>query len=63
LIRGKFTDFDVDIEIEADGEVRAVARKGLEQPITFLRGVNGNGISCRRSWHHIRARKASVRLL
>jgi len=33
----------VDIEIEADGEVRAVARKGLEQPLRFLRGVNGNG--------------------
>jgi len=61
MVRHEFTDGDVDIE--PTGEVRAFIRKGLNQPITLMRSLNGTGISFRRSWHHIRARKAAVRLL
>jgi AraC family transcriptional activator of tynA and feaB len=62
MVRNEFTDGDLDIEQPA-GEVRAFIRKGLSQPITFMRSLNGTGISFRRCWHHIRSRKAAVRLL
>jgi AraC family transcriptional activator of tynA and feaB len=62
MVRNEFTDGDIDVEPPV-GEVRSFIRKGLNQPITFMRSVNGTGISFRRSWHHIHARKAAVRLL
>ena len=62
MVRNEFTDGDVEIEQPA-GEVRAFIRKGLCQPITFMRSINGTGISFRRCWHHIHSRKAAVRLL
>jgi AraC family transcriptional activator of tynA and feaB len=61
-LRNDFTDGDVDID-PTGGEVRALIRKGLNQPIQFMRSMNGTGISFRRCWHHIRSRKAAVRLL
>ncbi|HTV95619.1 MAG TPA: helix-turn-helix transcriptional regulator [Steroidobacteraceae bacterium] len=61
MVRHEFTDGDV--EIEPAGEVRAFIRKGLNEPIMLMRSMNGTGISFRRSWHHIRARRAAVRLL
>jgi AraC-like DNA-binding protein/mannose-6-phosphate isomerase-like protein (cupin superfamily) len=62
MVRNEFTDGDLDIEAPV-GEVRSFIRKGLNQPITFMRSINGTGISFRRCWHHIHARKAAVRLL
>jgi AraC family transcriptional activator of tynA and feaB len=62
MVRDEFTDGDVSIE-PSSGEVRAFIRRGPTQPITFMRSMNHTGISFRRSWHHIRSRKASVRLL
>ena len=62
MVRNEFTDGDVEVEQPA-GEVRSFIRKGLNQPITFMRSINGTGISFRRCWHHIHARKAAVRLL
>src|SRR5580700_7907410 len=62
-LRNDFTDGDVEVDPSAAGEVRALIRKGLNQPIQFMRSNNGTGISFRRCWHHIRARKAAVRLL
>jgi AraC family transcriptional activator of tynA and feaB len=62
MVHTEFTDGDVDID-SAGGEVRALIRKGLNQPIQFMRSVNGTGISFRRCWHHIRSRKAAVRLI
>src|ERR1700744_3892288 len=59
MVRNEFTDGDLDVE--PAGEVRSFIRKGLSQPITFMRSVNGTGISFRRCWHHIHARKAAVR--
>jgi AraC-like DNA-binding protein/mannose-6-phosphate isomerase-like protein (cupin superfamily) len=62
MVHSEFTDGDVEIEAPA-GEVRSFIRKGLKQPITFMRSINGTGISFRRCWHHIHSRKAAVRLL
>ena len=62
MVRSEFTDGDVEVEQPA-GEVRSFIRKGLNQPITFMRSINGTGISFRRCWHHIHARKAAVQLL
>ena len=62
MVRHEFTDGDVEVE-QPVGEVRSFIRKGLNQPITFMRSINGTGISFRRCWHHIHARKAAVRLL
>jgi AraC family transcriptional activator of tynA and feaB len=62
MVRNEFTDGDVEVE-QPVGEVRSFIRKGLNQPITFMRSINGTGISFRRGWHHIHARKAAVRLL
>ncbi len=62
MVRNEFTDGDVEIDPVA-GEIRALIRKGLNQPIQFIRSLNATGISFRRCWHHIRARKAAVRLL
>jgi AraC family transcriptional activator of tynA and feaB len=61
MVRSEFTDGEVDIE--PAGELRAFIRKGLAQPITLMRSMNGTGISFRRCWHHIRSRQATVRLL
>jgi AraC-like DNA-binding protein len=63
MVRNEFTDGDVDVDPPAAGELRGLVRKGLNQPIQFMRSNNGTGISFRRCWHHIRARKAAVRLL
>jgi AraC-like DNA-binding protein len=63
MVHNEFTDGDVEIDPPIAGEVRALIRKGLNQPIQFMRSVNGTGISFRRGWHHIRDRKAAVRLL
>lgn len=63
MVRNEFTDGDLEVDIPAAGEVRALIRKGLNQPIQFMRSNNGTGISFRRCWHHIRSRKAAVRLL
>src|SRR3974377_1802226 len=63
MVRNEFTDGDVEVDPPAAGELRALIRKGLNQPIQFMRSNNGTGISFRRCWHHIRARKAAVRLL
>jgi AraC family transcriptional regulator, positive regulator of tynA and feaB len=62
VVHHDFTDGDVDIEA-GGGDVRAFIRTGLNQPITFMHSLNGTPISFRRSWHHIRGRKAAVRLL
>ena len=62
MVRHEVTDGDVEVE-QPVGEVRSFIRKGLNQPITFMRSINGTGISFRRCWHHIHARKAAVRLL
>ncbi len=62
MVRSEFTDGDIEVE-PAAGEVRSFIRKGLAQPITFMRSINTTGISFRRCWHHIRARKAAVRLV
>jgi len=62
MVRNEFTDGDIEVE-QPVGEVRSFIRKGLNQPITFMRSLNGTGISFRRCWHHIHARKAAVRLL
>jgi AraC family transcriptional activator of tynA and feaB len=61
-LRNDFTDGDVDVN-PVGGEVRALIRKGVNQPIQCMRSMNGTGISFRRCWHHIRSRKAAVRLL
>jgi AraC family transcriptional activator of tynA and feaB len=63
MVHHEFTDGDVEIDPPVAGEVRSLIRKGLNQPIQFMRSVNGTGISFRRCWHHIRARKAATRLL
>jgi AraC family transcriptional activator of tynA and feaB len=62
MVNHEFTDGDVDIEPFA-GEIRALIRKGTNQPIQCMRSITGAGISFRRSWHHIRSRKADARLL
>jgi AraC family transcriptional activator of tynA and feaB len=62
MVQNEFTDGDLEIDPKA-AEVRALIRKGLNQPIQFMRSLNSTGISFRRCWHHIRARKAAVRLL
>jgi AraC family transcriptional activator of tynA and feaB len=62
MVRNEFTDGDIEIDSGA-GEVRASIRKGLAEPIMMMRSINGTGIAFRRCWHHIRARRASVRLL
>jgi AraC family transcriptional regulator, positive regulator of tynA and feaB len=62
VVRNEFTDGDLDIAPRAP-EVRAFIRTGVSAPVTFMRSLNGTEISFRRSWHHIRARKAAVRLL
>ena len=62
MVHNEFTDGDVEVE-QPVGEVRSFIRKGLNQPITFIRSINGTGISLRRGWHHIHSRKAAVRLL
>jgi AraC family transcriptional activator of tynA and feaB len=62
MVRAEFTDGDLEIDAPG-GEVRSFIRKGLNQPITFMRSINGAGISFRRCWHHIHSRKAAVRLL
>jgi AraC family transcriptional regulator, positive regulator of tynA and feaB len=62
VVHNDFTDGDVDIEA-GGGEVRAFIRTGLNRPITFMHSLNATPISFRRSWHHIRSRKAAVRLL
>lgn len=62
MVRNEFTEGDVEIQ-PSHGEVRSVIRKGLSQPILFMRSINAAGISFRRCWHHIRARRAAVRLL
>lgn len=64
MVRDEFTEGDLEVDDPpAAGEFRALIRKGLNQPIQCMRSNNGTGISFRRSWHHIRARKAAVRLL
>lgn len=62
MVRNDFADGDLDVEPVA-GEVRAVIRTGLNQPILVMHSRNETGISFRRSWHHIRSKKAAVRLL
>jgi AraC-like DNA-binding protein len=62
VVHSEFTDGDVEVE-QRVGEVRAFIRKGLNQPIMTLRSMNATGISFRRAWHHIRARRAAVHLL
>ena len=62
MVRTEFTEGDVEVQ-PSHGEVRSVIRKGLSQPILFMRSVNAADISFRRCWHHIRARRAAVRLL
>jgi AraC family transcriptional regulator, positive regulator of tynA and feaB len=61
-VRNDFTDGEIEIEPPA-GEIRSFIRQGLNQPIKFIRSINGTAISFRRCWHHIHARKAAVRLL
>jgi AraC family transcriptional activator of tynA and feaB len=61
MVHDEFTDGDLDVAPRR--EVRSVHRTGLSGPITFMHSLNGTDISFRRSWHHIRARTAAVRLL
>src|SRR5690242_2092508 len=62
MVRNEFTDGEVEVEPPV-GEFRASIRKGLNQPIQLMRSINGAGITFRRCWHHIHARKATSRLL
>jgi AraC family transcriptional activator of tynA and feaB len=62
MVRNEFTDGDVAVEA-TEGEFRTFIRKGLNQPIQFMRSLNGAAISFRRCWHHIHARRAASRLL
>jgi AraC-like DNA-binding protein len=62
MVRNESLVGDVEID-QPSGEVRACIRKGVCEPITLMRSVNATGISFRRSWHHIRAKKAAVRFL
>src|ERR1700739_2140780 len=62
VVRNEFTDGELDIAPRAP-EVRAFIRTGVRAPVTFMRSLNGTEMSLRRSCHHIRARKAAVRLL
>jgi AraC-like DNA-binding protein len=62
MCRNEFTEGEVEVEPPA-GEVRTCIRRGLVGPIMMMRSLNGTGISFRRSWHHIRATRAAVRLL
>ena len=62
MVHHEFTDGELDIAPRAP-EVRAFIRTGLSGPVTFMHSLNGTDISFRRCWHHIRARKAAVRLL
>jgi AraC family transcriptional activator of tynA and feaB len=62
VVHNEFTDGDLGIAPRAP-EVRAFLRTGVSTPVTFMRSLNSTEISFRRSWHHIRARKAAVRLL
>ena len=61
MVHDEFTDGDLDVAPRR--EVRSVHRTGLSGPVTFMHSLNGTDISFRRSWHHIRARAAAVRLL
>jgi AraC family transcriptional activator of tynA and feaB len=62
MVHDEFTDGDLDVAPRAR-EMRSVIRTGLSGPVTFMHSLNGTDISFRRSWHHIRARTAAVRLL
>jgi AraC-like DNA-binding protein/mannose-6-phosphate isomerase-like protein (cupin superfamily) len=62
VVHNEFTDGVLDIAPRAP-ELRAFLRTGVSAPVTFMHSLNGTDISFRRSWHHIRARKAAVRLL
>jgi AraC family transcriptional activator of tynA and feaB len=62
MVHDEFTDGELDVATHAR-EVRSVIRTGLSGPVTFMHSLNGTDISFRRSWHHIRARQAAVRLL
>jgi AraC family transcriptional regulator, positive regulator of tynA and feaB len=61
MVHDEFTDGE--LEVAPRREVRSVHRTGLSGPVTFMHSLNGTDISFRRSWHHIRARTAAVRLL
>ncbi len=61
MVHDEFTDGELDVAPRH--EVRSVHRTGLSGPVTFMHSLNGTDISFRRSWHHIRARTAAVRLL
>ena len=61
MVHDEFTDGELDVAPRH--EVRSVHRTGLNGPVTFMHSLNGTDISFRRSWHHIRARTAAVRLL
>ena len=62
MLHSEFTEGDVEIESPA-GEVRACIRKVLTAPITLMQVMSASCISFRRSWHHIRSKKAAVRSL
>lgn len=58
------SNFEGDLDIEPSfGEVRAFIRMGMDRPLVMKRSVNYAGISFRRSWHHIRERKAAAWIL
>jgi AraC-like DNA-binding protein len=61
MVHDEFTDGELDVAPRR--EVRSVHRTGLSGPVSFMHSLNGTDISFRRSWHHIRARTAAVRLL
>jgi AraC family transcriptional activator of tynA and feaB len=61
MVHDEFTDGELDVAPRR--EVRSIHRTGLSGPVTFMHSLNGTDISFRRSWHHIRARTAAVRLL
>lgn len=62
VVHDEFTDGELDVA-PRPREVRSVIRTGLSGPVTFMHSLNGTDISFQRSWHHIRARQAAVRLL
>jgi AraC family transcriptional activator of tynA and feaB len=62
VVHDEFTDGELDVAPRTR-EMRSVIRTGLSGPVTFMHSLNGTDISFRRSWHHIRARRAAVRLL
>ena len=63
MVRSESLEGDVEIDESYDEVRTCVIRKGICEPITVMRSLSARDISFRRSWHHIRAKKAATRLV